>query len=52
MFPHQLREILLKNPIVYLPVSPLEWHGEHLVFGTDPFRAKMVLERVWEELGG
>lgn len=52
MFPHQLRDILLKNPIVYLPISPLEWHGEHLVFGTDPFRARRVLEMVWEELGG
>lgn len=52
MFPHQLREIILKNPIVYLPVSPLEWHGEHLIFGTDPFRARRVLEIVWDKLGG
>ena len=52
MFPHQLREVLEKNPIVYLPVSPIEWHGEHLIFGTDPFRARRVLEIVWERLGG
>lgn len=52
MFPYQLREVLEKNPIVYLPVSPIEWHGEHLIFGTDPFRARRVLEMVWEKLGG
>lgn len=52
MFPYQLREVLEKNPIVYLPVSPIEWHGEHLIFGTDPFRARRVLEIVWERLGG
>ncbi|MCX7720203.1 MAG: creatininase family protein [Dictyoglomus thermophilum] len=52
MFPYQLREVLEKNPIVYLPVSPIEWHGEHLIFGTDPFRARRVLEIVWEKLGG
>ncbi|HOJ93280.1 MAG TPA: creatininase family protein [Dictyoglomaceae bacterium] len=52
MFPHQLREVLDKFPVVYLPVSPLEWHGEHLIFGTDPFRARRILEGVWEKLGG
>jgi creatinine amidohydrolase len=52
MFPYHLREVLEKNPIVYLPVSPLEWHGEHLIFGTDPFRARKLLELVWERLGG
>ncbi len=52
MFPHQLREVLEKNPIVYLPVSPIEWHGEHLIFGTDPFRARRVLELAWDRLGG
>ncbi len=52
MFPYQLREALDKIPIVYLPVSPLEWHGEHLIFGTDPIRARRVLEIVWEKIGG
>ncbi len=52
MFPHQLREVLSSKPIVYLPISPIEWHGEHLIFGTDAFRARKVLELVWYELGG
>ena len=39
-------------PIAYLPVGPLEWHGEHLAFGCDPLRAKAVIEKAWRKIGG
>ena len=29
-------------PVVFQPVSPLEWHGPHLPYGTDPLHAEYV----------
>ena len=35
-----------------MSVGPLEWHGEHLPFCTDPIRAYYVVKKVWERTGG
>ncbi|HVU11177.1 MAG TPA: creatininase family protein [Phototrophicaceae bacterium] len=39
-------------PVVFQPVSPLEWHGPHLPFGTDPLHAEYVAQRTAEAIGG
>ena len=51
-FPHEWRQVIETCPIAYLPVGPLEWHGEHLAFGCDLLRAKAVIEKTWRQIGG
>lgn len=38
--------------VAYLPVGPLEWHGPHMPFGTDPLDAQAVARGVAEKIGG
>ena len=52
MVPEDLRNILASVPLAYLPIGPLEWHGEHLAYGCDPIRAAWLLENLWKEVGG
>ena len=40
--PGQIRERLDQVPVIYIPVGPIEWHGLHLPFGTDPLNAQTV----------
>lgn len=39
-------------PVVYLPLGPLEWHGPHLPFGTDPLQATHTALALAEKIGG
>ena len=39
-------------PVIYLPLGPLEWHGPHLPFGTDPLQAEHTALLLAEKLGG
>jgi creatinine amidohydrolase len=39
-------------PMVYLPLGPLEWHGPHLPFGTDPLQATHTALALAEKIGG
>lgn len=39
-------------PVVFQPVSPLEWHGPHLPYGTDPLHAEVVALRTAQAIGG
>jgi creatinine amidohydrolase len=41
-----------RKSIVYLAFGPLEWHGPHLPFGTDPLTAYAIALRVAERTGG
>ena len=41
-----------QKSIVYLAVAPLEWHGLHLPFGTDPLDAYGFACRLAEKTGG
>lgn len=50
--PDQVVAELAHNPVVYLPLGPLEWHGPHLPFGTDPLIAYAVALRAAEKTGG
>ena len=41
-----------KKSIVYLSMGPLEWHGWHLPFGTDPLDAYELALKLSEKTGG
>jgi creatinine amidohydrolase len=41
-----------RKSIVYLAFGPLEWHGPHLPFGTDPLAAYAMALRAAEQTGG
>lgn len=39
LLPWQLREIIAKRPVAYIPLGTYEWHGEHLPVGLDALTA-------------
>lgn len=41
-----------QSPLAYLPVGPLEWHGPHLPFGTDPLHAEEIAMGAVRRTGG
>jgi len=59
---HETRLELLSGPeiavymaelnLLYIPVAPLEWHGPHLPYGTDPLNAYAVCLEASRRLGG
>ena len=50
--PEEILGEMRQRSVVYLPLGPLEWHGPHLPYGTDPLYAYEVSLRVAESLGG
>ena len=50
--PDEIRAELSKNPIVYLPLGPIEWHAPHLPVGTDPIHAERASLAASENTGG
>jgi len=52
MKPGDLELALEELPVAYLVVSPLEWHGEAMAFGTDPAIGAKIGEMAWEATGG
>lgn len=50
--PEQIKTELQRCPLAYLPLGPLEWHGPHLPFGTDPLHAEHVALAAAEHTGG
>jgi creatinine amidohydrolase len=50
--PSQIIAERQRCPLVFLPLGPLEWHGPHLPFGTDPLNAYEVSLRLAREVGG
>ncbi len=52
MKPRDLDMALMTMPVAYLVVSPVEWHGEAMAFGTDPVIGADVAERAWRRTGG
>ena len=39
-------------PVVYLPFSPIEWHGQHNPMGVDGLYAQYCARKVAEKIGG
>ena len=52
MNPSDLELAIKTNPVVYLSISPLEWHGEAMAFGSDPIQGTAIAEKAWRETGG
>jgi creatinine amidohydrolase len=52
MRPADLNEAIQTRPIAWLVLSPLEWHGEAISFGCDPFVGQTIVRNAWEKVGG
>ncbi len=52
MHPDEIRAERERCPLAFLPLGPLEWHGPHLPFGTDPLNAEAIALRLANALGG
>lgn len=50
--PHEFRERLAKQPIAYLPLGTLEWHGEHLALGADAIQSEGLMIECARRFGG
>ncbi len=50
--PAEVRAALDAAPIAWLPLGAVEYHAEHLPFGTDGFTATAVVERAAQRAGG
>jgi creatinine amidohydrolase len=50
--PEEILDEMRRCPVAYLPLGPLEWHGPHLPYGTDPLIASELAARVADRLGG
>lgn len=50
--PAEIVEAKERAPLVFVPVSPIEWHGPHLPVGTDGLHAHHVAVRTALEVGG
>ena len=48
----EILEAKREASLVFVPVSPIEWHGPHLPMGTDGLHARHVAVRVAREVGG
>jgi creatinine amidohydrolase len=52
MFPEEFKEAIEKNPIAYLPLGSLEYHGYHDVLGLDALKAWKICELAALKIGG
>src|SRR4051794_23884912 len=52
LHPRELRAIVERMPLAYLPIGTLEFHGEHLPLGVDSFEAHALCLRAAELSGG
>jgi creatinine amidohydrolase len=52
LFPKDFRKTLHESPIAFLPLGTLEWHGEHLSYGTDMQIAEGIFMRFADLYGG
>jgi creatinine amidohydrolase len=52
LLPWQLRAIVAKRPVAYVPLGTYEWHGEHLPVGLDALTAHGICLRAAAEDGG
>ena len=52
LHPAEVRAAMAATPIAWLPLGAIEFHAEHLPFGTDGFTAHAVVERAARQAGG
>ena len=51
-FPEEIVSERNKNPVAYLPIGTIEWHGEHNVVGLDAIKAHNMAIRCAKTSGG
>ena len=52
LHPAEVRAAMAEDPIAWLPLGALEFHAEHLPFGTDGFAAQDIVDRAAQIAGG
>lgn len=52
MLPEELSHMMKKGLPLYLPVSPIEWHGPHMGMGVDAIHARWAAEELAKRTGG
>ena len=52
LLPKELQQRIDQQPIAYLPLGTLEWHGEHLPLGTDAIQADGLMTECARLFGG
>ena len=52
LLPNQLRAIIAKRPVAYIPLGTYEWHGEHLPVGLDALTSHGICLRSAAQDGG
>jgi len=48
----EVRSAMADAPVAWVPLGALEFHAEHLPYGTDGFSAQQVVERAARSVGG
>lgn len=52
MFPHEFKLAISRNPIAYLPLGSMEYHGYHNALGLDSLKAWKICQLAAEKIGG
>ena len=52
MFPHEFKLALNKNPLAFLPLGSMEYHGYHNALGLDALKAWKICQLAAEKIGG
>lgn len=52
MFPDEFKDALAANPLAYLPLGALEFHGWHNALGLDAIKAQRICEEAAKQTGG
>lgn len=52
MFPHEFKSALNKNPIAFLPLGSMEYHGYHNVLGLDSLKAWKICQLAAKKICG
>jgi len=52
MLPYEMKRVIARRPIAYLPCGTLEWHGVHLALGNDAVKAYELSLRCAQRSGG
>ncbi len=52
LLPWQLRDLVAKRPVAYIPLGTYEWHGEHLPVGLDSLTSHGICLRAANLDGG
>lgn len=52
MFPNEFKLALNKNPLAYLPLGNMEYHGYHNALGLDSLKAWKICQLAAEKIGG